>query len=133
MSGLHCRTALKSQKQLFAQFFRTTILFFNSSFLKTLGNSTVSVPDSVFKIYFGIKGSKTYIHAVKFPNTRVKIKSSNVLIEHGVKNLKELESISGTIFPDSLMDNHNLNLCEHFKCTIDEELLENMEKLHEDL
>jgi len=99
----------------------------------TLGNSTVSVPDSVFKIYFGIKGSKTYIHAVKFPNTRVKIKSSKILIEHGVKNLNELESISGTIFPDSLTDNHNLNLCEHFKCTIDEELLENMEKLHEDL
>ena len=82
--------------------------------LKIIGESQVSIPDEVFKIFYALKRSRKFVLAVKISNS-MEDKNTNI-VDTEFSNIKFLERNSGLKFPDELFDKENENLCSFIDC-----------------
>jgi len=82
---------------------------------QVIGDHNISVPDFVYKIYFGSDGHHHYSFAFILNNSDIPHDSSKILIDNEV-SIETIESLTGYVMPDVLKGEQVRRLCDKYDC-----------------
>ncbi|MEN2495838.1 MAG: hypothetical protein MHMPM18_000426 [Marteilia pararefringens] len=113
-----CRECGECQSRQTAKFEDPTTHYKKRFLQSNKGDQRVSVPDFLFKIFYGLYDGNNYIFAFSIRNESVEF-SPTILIENQI-DIESLETACGLLFPSKLKDPRNLCMLKHFNCKVSE-------------